>query len=372
MNSFRSFEILQNIKVLELEGLAPSVFCGMILADYGAEVILVNRKESSEISLGDQQSDYLNRGKKSILLDLKDEHHLLAFKKLCEKSDVIIDPYRPGVLEKIGIGPKILMEINPRIIICRISGFGQSGPYAKFAGHDMNYLALSGYFSTIGGTSNKFNFPGNMMADFAGGSVIGVLGILLAIYQRNQTGRGQVIDVSMTEGASYLNLLKHHLLQLGVDSYQSTKNKNEGNSSSYNRYLTKDGKEIAITEPENIELPEYLKTGIEGHKFTDSEENMTKHLDDFKIKYSPVNTFSQLPTDKEVQSRNSIITKAVENGKITPANFEFNPSPKIASLSYNLKDKKAPKKGENTNEILIKYGLSTEEIQKIITPSPKL
>jgi alpha-methylacyl-CoA racemase len=189
---------LRGIKVLEFAGLAPVPFCGMVLADFGASVLRVDKLQANT------DLDSLGNGKQSIALNLKHPDGVEIVKRLAKTSDVLIEPFRKGVMEKLGLGPEILMKDNPRLIYARLTGYGQSGYYCKNAGHDINYVGLSGLLSLFGRSGEKPIFPVNFAADFAGGGLTCALGILLALHERHSSGLGQVIDSNMVEGTAYL------------------------------------------------------------------------------------------------------------------------------------------------------------------------
>ncbi|MGH0172770.1 UNVERIFIED_CONTAM: hypothetical protein FKN15_008804 [Acipenser sinensis] len=182
---------LTGIRVIELAGLAPAPFCGMILSDFGAKVIRVDRTKAS------MTVDMQSRGKQSVALDLKKPEGAAVLKRLCVESDVLIEPFRNGVMEKLGLGPNEILKDNPRLIYARLTGFGQSGSYAKAAGHDINYVAMSGLLSMLGRHNENPYAPLNLLADFAGGGLICAMGIVLALLERVKSGQGQVIDTSM-------------------------------------------------------------------------------------------------------------------------------------------------------------------------------
>lgn len=189
---------LRGLKVLELSGLAPVPFCGMLLADYGASVIRVDRPDDRQTS----RLDRLARGKRSISIDLKVPTGVDVFRRLSAKADVLIEPFRPGVMEKLGLGPDVLLKDNTRLIYTRVSGYGQSGALAKKAGHDINYLSISGLLSMFGRSNTKPYAPINLAADFAGGGLLAAYGIMAAVFERTKTNRGQILDLSLAEGRS--------------------------------------------------------------------------------------------------------------------------------------------------------------------------
>eukprot|EP00795_Rhopilema_esculentum_P006267 gene6267-11685_t len=187
---------LSKVRVLELAGLAPVPMAGMILADFGASVIRIDRMEQGFAE------DFLARGKKSIMVDLKNKKGIEVVKKLSKNADVLMDPFRPNVMEKLGLGPDTLLKENEKLIYARLTGFGQDGPLSQKAGHDINYLAISGVLSMLGRKGEKPLAPLNLVADFAGGSFTCVIGILMALFERSTSGKGQVIDCSMVSDFS--------------------------------------------------------------------------------------------------------------------------------------------------------------------------
>ncbi|MGV9310274.1 CaiB/BaiF CoA transferase family protein [Nonomuraea sp. NPDC003727] len=192
---------LAGVKVLELAGLAPGPFAGMMLADHGAEVLRVDRVAA----VSDRpRTDVMDRGKRTIGLDLKSPEGVAAFRDLAAHADVVIEVFRPGVAERLGIGPADLHAINERLVYGRMTGWGQDGPLAATAGHDIDYIAISGVLSTLGRAGDKPTPPINILGDFAGGGLMLAYGVLLALFERERTGRGRVVDAAMVDGAALL------------------------------------------------------------------------------------------------------------------------------------------------------------------------
>ncbi|KAG9499417.1 hypothetical protein J7337_007873 [Fusarium musae] len=193
---------LTDLRVVELAGLAPGPFCGQLLSSYGASVLRVDRAGVSE------NQDILTSYKSSIVLDLKNRNSIHLLKVLLDKADILIDPFRPGVLERLGLCPNsVLLVSNPRLIVVRITGFRRDGPYKDLAGHDINYLAVSGVLSMLGNSELPPAPPGNLLADYAGGGLVAFAGVLMALYHRSSTGKGQVVNASMVDGASYIGAI---------------------------------------------------------------------------------------------------------------------------------------------------------------------
>lgn len=234
---------LQGLKVLEFAGLAPGPFAGLLLADAGAKVLRIDRYTPGVPA---PTPDMLTRRKSSIAVDLKSPDGVRLIKDLAKKADIIIDPFRPGVLEKLGLGPEILCAINPRLIYGRMTGFRRDGRYAPMAGHDINYLAVSGVLSLLGRSDEKPHPPINILADFAGGGATLFQGILLAVISREKTGKGQVVEANMVDGASYLATFPRQILKTPVGDHPRGENLLDGGSPYYDTYETKDGKYMAV------------------------------------------------------------------------------------------------------------------------------
>ncbi|KAI2641629.1 CoA-transferase family III [Hypomontagnella submonticulosa] len=234
---------LKGLKVLEFAGLAPGPFAGLLLADAGANVLRIDRHTTGSQA---PTPDLLTRHKSSIAVDLKSQNGVGLVKELAKTADVIIDPFRPGVLEKLGLGPEVLCAINPRLVYGRMSGFRRDGKYALMAGHDINYLAVSGVLSLLGRSGEKPHPPINILADFAGGGAVLFQGILLAIISREKTGKGQVVEANMVDGANYLATFPRQNLKTSFGNYPRGENVLDGGCPYYDTYETKDGKYMAV------------------------------------------------------------------------------------------------------------------------------
>eukprot|EP01130_Rhizamoeba_saxonica_P005769 TRINITY_DN2285_c3_g1_i1.p1 TRINITY_DN2285_c3_g1~~TRINITY_DN2285_c3_g1_i1.p1 ORF type:complete len:272 (+),score=46.81 TRINITY_DN2285_c3_g1_i1:1-816(+) len=249
---------LNGITVLEFKGLAPGPLCGQILCDFGARVIEIEAPKLGAFNVGAS----LNRGKLSCCINLKHSKGVKLFLDLVDHADVVIDVFRPGVLERLGLAPAILLERNPRLIIARLTGFGQTGTYAQMAGHDINYLAVSGILSRLGRASEKPTPPINIIGDFAAGSLQCAFGIMLALYERHSSGRGQVIDSAMVDGSLYLSsfIYKNKNTLFGAPR---GKNLLDSGAPFYDTYMTKDGGYMAVGAIEPQFFNEFIsKLGI--------------------------------------------------------------------------------------------------------------
>ena len=235
---------LNGIKVIELQGIGPGPFCGMMLADMGAEIIRIDR--SSAAGKPANPADILARGRRSIAVDLKSAEGVETVLKLIETADILIEGFRPGVTERLGISPDICHDRNDQLIYGRMTGWGQTGPMANVAGHDINYIALSGALHAIGGKEGGPVPPLNLVGDFGGGGMLLAFGIVAALHERAQSGKGQVIDAAMTEGSALLMNAIFGLMNSG--SWSNTRGENflDGGAHFYNTYETRDGNFISV------------------------------------------------------------------------------------------------------------------------------
>lgn len=234
---------LSQIRVIEMEGLGPCPFAGMMLADLGAEVIRVGRAKPPILQTA---IDVFDRGKQSVVLDLKGPASKKALLKLVEGADVLLEGFRPGVMERLGIGPETCLEINPRLVYGRMTGWGQEGPLSQRAGHDINYLAIAGALHCIGRKGQKPIAPINLVADFGGGGLLLAFGVLAALLEREHSGKGDVVDAAMVDGVGTLMASIFAGLQAGFFSERRGENLLDSGAPFYDTYETKDGKFVSV------------------------------------------------------------------------------------------------------------------------------
>ena len=387
---------LQKIKILDLCHLAPGMYCTMILSDFGAEILRIDRPsqpvgsqkiENSEWSferMGEVSNRAFNRNKKSIALNLKSEESRQIFYKLAQTADVVVEGFRPGVTKRLGIDYETLSKMNPRIVYCSISGYGQSGPYVELPGHDLNYIAVGGALDMVGETDRPPAIPMNFIADWAGGSLNAVIGILTALMARNETGKGQYVDISYTDGvASLITLFAFDNLNYGTN-YPRGGTPFNGGTAGYNVYQSLDGKYISIgcTEPwfwENLcrfvgredfipfafaigekrqEMFDYLRSFFR----TKSRDEWFELIKDKNIPVGKVYSLSEVFSDPQLQHRQMLQEIDLPGGgkeKTVGVGIKLSGTPGGIQSP-------APVAGEHTKEVLLGLGY-TEEMVKALS-----
>jgi alpha-methylacyl-CoA racemase len=240
---------LAGIRIIEIAGIGPGPFCGMMLADHGAEVIRVDRPGGQAL-VGDPAKDLLNRSRLSVNVDLKKPEGITAVRRLVASADGLIEGFRPGVMERLGLGPDVLLADNPKLVYGRMTGWGQDGPYAQAAGHDLNYIALSGVLDACGRAGDKPTPPMNLIGDFGGGGMMLAFGMVAALLSARSTGTGQVVDCAMTDGSAVLATMIWSLRASGRWNDARGTNFLDTGAHFYDCYETADGKFISIAPVE--------------------------------------------------------------------------------------------------------------------------
>lgn len=235
---------LRGVKVVELAGIGPGPHACMILADLGADVIRIDRPRGP--SIGGSSNDILNRGRPSVALDLKNPRAIETVLTLVEGADVLIEGMRPGVTERLGLGPEDCAARNPRLVYGRMTGWGQEGPWSQLAGHDMNYIAITGALYGLGQDKARPHFPGNLVGDFGGGSAYLVIGLLAALLEAKVSGKGQVVDAAIVDGTAHLNAMGAAFIASGLQGEGRLSGLLDGGTPYYDIYETADGKHMSV------------------------------------------------------------------------------------------------------------------------------
>ncbi|MDC0886187.1 CaiB/BaiF CoA-transferase family protein [Altererythrobacter sp.] len=363
---------LEGIRIVEFAGIGPGPFCGMMLADHGAEVIRVDRASGRR---GGSQpittKDVLARGRKSIALNLKSSEGVALARKLAASADGIIEGFRPGVMERLGLGPEELLKDNPKLVYGRMTGWGQTGPYSPYAGHDINYIALAGALAHFGRKGGKPTPPINMVGDFGGGGMMLAFGMVSALLSVARGGEGQVIDTAMTDGTAVLMSMMHGMKNTGTWREDLGVNLLDTGAHFYDTYETADGKFISIGSIEPQFYAELRRlAGLEDDEDFDAQMNPAgwdalkdKLTDVFKTKtrdewdalmehtdvcYAPVLTISEAAQHPHNVARQTFIEVG---GDTQPA-----PAPRYSGTA-NATPKPAPMPGDDTDAILESLGL---------------
>jgi alpha-methylacyl-CoA racemase len=351
---------LHGLKIVEMAGIGPAPFAGMMLADHGAVVIRVEREGLIGIP-----NDPLLRSRKSIALDLKTESAREIVRKLAATADGLIDGYRPGVMERLGLGPDKLLGDNPGLVYGRVTGWGQDGSLAKAAGHDIDYLALSGLLHGIGPKERPV-VPINYIADFAGGGMMLAFGMVSALLHTRDSGEGQVVDCAMSDGAALIGALTYGMRAADLWSDERESNLLDGGSATYGVYRCRDGKFLALgaIEPQFREAlfeglglaADATKDEVAGAISMRNRDEWVEHFSDTDACVAPVLTLEEAPEHPHNRERRTFIDL---DGVIQPA-----PAPRY-STSKTAEPKPPRKGGADGEAILSDLGYSPDSIAQL-------
>lgn len=367
---------LAGLKVIELQGIGPGPFCGMMLADMGAEVVRVDRAASAGRR---NAGDSLGRGRKSIAVDLKHPDGVAAVLTLIAKADALVEGFRPGVMERLGLGPDVCLARNPRLVYGRMTGWGQHGTIAHAAGHDINYISLTGALHAIGPHGGRPTPPLNLVGDFGGGGMLLAFGIVSALFERARSGKGQVVDAAMTDGSALLMNAIYPMMQTGSWKPERGSNMLDGGAHFYGTYETRDGKYVSIgsIEPQFYDLL-LEKVGLAGDNtlpkqmeradWPQLQEKLsaifrTKTRDEWDaimlgsdICYAPVLSFAEAREHPHNVARKTF----VDNG----GHFQAAPAPRFDRTPPRTPPPAAAA-GEHTDEILRDSGFDDAAIKSL-------
>lgn len=362
---------LSGVKVLEFAGIGPGPFCGMLLADMGAEVIRIDRKGGR----GGSKFDISSRGKKSIALDLKKPEAIETCLKLIEGADILQEGFRPGVMERLGLGPDVALKRNPKLVYGRMTGWGQTGMLAQAAGHDINYISLTGALHAIGRKGEKPVPPLNLVGDFGGGALYLAMGMLAALVEAQRSGKGQVVDTAMTDGASSLMTMFYGFTASGMWKEDRSSNMLDGGAHFYDTYETKDGKYISIgsIEPQFYAIlrekagltDEIWNSQMDQSKWPEMKDKITavfktKTRDEWcaimentDICFAPVLTIAEAKDHQHNKDRQTIVEI---DGVAQP-----NVAPRFSRTESKINGP-IPNVGQQNDEILKSFGFSDAAI----------
>ncbi len=370
---------LQGVKVLEFAGIGPGPFAGMMLADMGAEVLKLDRAQSASASRREQAAfDLLNRGRRSVAIDLKHAEGAALALRLVERSDALIEGFRPGVMERLGLGPEVCLDRNPRLVYGRMTGWGQDGPLAQVAGHDINYIALAGALDAIGRRGEAPVPPLNLVGDFGGGGMLLAFGIVCALLERDRSGRGQVVDAAMVDGAAALMTLMHGMRQAGFWTDERGANLLDTGAHFYDVYETADGKYVSVGSIEPQFYAELVKRlGIQAGELANQMDRSrwpemkervaklfkTRTRDEWceiregsDICFAPVLSMAEAPEHPHNRARGTFVRVG---DSVQPA-----PAPRFDRTPPEIQGP-PPWAGQHTEEALADWGLDPGEIAEL-------
>jgi alpha-methylacyl-CoA racemase len=371
---------LAGVKVLELAGIGPGPFCAMMLADMGADVLRIDRAQS--VVGGDPANppaDVLNRGRRSVALDLKHPDGVETLLTLVESADALIEGFRPGVCERLGFGPEVCLARNPKLVFGRMTGWGQDGPYAQMAGHDINYIALAGALEPIGRAGQLPLPPLNLVGDFGGGGMLLAFGVVCALLEAQRSGEGQVVDAAMVDGAAVLMTMFHAFRAMGIWNDERGTNLLDTGAYFYEVYETADGKYVSIGSLE----PQFYATLLDKLGLADDPSMPRQHdrsqwpamkerfAEIFRTKtrdewcellegtdacFAPVLSMAEAPRHPHNEHRGTFVTR---NGVVQPA-----PAPRFSRTPAEIQRPPAFP-GQHTDEALVEWGFDPDRVAEL-------
>jgi alpha-methylacyl-CoA racemase len=370
---------LKGIRVIEMAGIGPAPFAAMLLSDMGAEVIRIDRKARNDAGIFDTLNNgtFLNRGRRSLALDLKKPPAVDVLLELVASADALLEGFRPGVMERLGLGPDACQARNPKLVYGRVTGWGQDGPLSHTAGHDINYIALSGALHAIGKSDAPVP-PLNLVGDFGAGAMLVAFGIVCALLEARQSGRGQVVDAAITDGAALLMAMQYSFKAMGYWNNRREANLLDGGAPFYGTYECADGEWLAVG-PIETRFHDVLvdKLGLARAEFADCWDpqnwpRLRERLRDcFRARtrvqwcelfkdtdacVTPVLDLDEAPQHPHNRARSTFV---VEEGAAQPA-----PAPRFSRTAPGIQ-RPAAKPGEHSVEILRAWGIRAEVIESL-------
>jgi len=370
---------LSGYRVIELAGIGPAPMCAMMLSDMGAEVLRIDRTADAGLGIAmDAKYNLLNRGRRSVAFDLKRPEATEAMLRLVERADALIEGFRPGVMERLGIGPDQCLARNPRLVYGRMTGWGQEGPLAHAAGHDINYIALAGALHSIGRKDERPVPPLNLVGDFGGGALYLALGIVTGLLEAQKSGKGQVVDTAMVDGVASLMTAIYGMRGAGVFTDNRGENMLDTGAHFYDAYETSDGKYICIGSIEAKFYEELLQlSGLKGEELprqldrkswpamkeriaklfrTKTRDEWCRIMEGSDVCFAPVLSMEEAPRHPHNRQRATFVE---ENGVIQPA-----PAPRFSRTPSAIQRPPA-RPGEHTEEALRDWGFSASDLERL-------
>ncbi len=367
---------LSGYRIIELAGIGPGPMCAMLLSDMGADVLRIDRTADAGLGIAtDTKYALLNRGRRSVALDLKKPQAIEAVLKLVEKADGLIEGFRPGVTERLGIGPDVCLKRNPRLVYGRMTGWGQEGPMAHAAGHDINYIALSGALHSIGRRGEAPVPPLNLVGDFGGGALYLALGVVAGILETQKSGKGQVVDAAMVDGAASLMTAIYGMHGSGFWNDNRGDNILDTGAHYYDVYETKDGKFVSVGSIETKFYDELLElSGLKREELarqndrnawpamkqkvaacfkTRTRDEWCKIMEGSDVCFAPVLSMAEAPKHPHNKHRGTFVE---EGGVVQPG-----PAPRFSRTPSKIQRPPA-RPGEHTEEALRDWGFSASEL----------
>ena len=360
---------LKGVKIVEFAGIGPAPFCGMLLSDMGADIVRIDRPGTGAPG---NPADITTRGRRSISLNLKEESDVETALALIDKADGLIEGFRPGVMERLGLGPDTILKRNPKLVFGRMTGWGQTGTLAHAAGHDLNYIALTGALHAMGRKGEPPPPPLNLVGDYGGGALYLAFGLCAGIINARSTGKGQVIDCAMTDGAASLTSMFYGMKAMGYWSDEREDNLLDGGAHFYDTYECSDGKWVSIG---SIEPQFYVllleKTGITDPEFqaqmdrkqwpelkvklanifkTKTRDEWTMLMEGTDVCFAPVLSLAEAPTHPHNAARETFVER---EGVVQPA-----PAPRFSVTPGEIQ-RPPPGIGEHSQEILADWGIKS-------------
>jgi len=371
---------LLGVKILEIASIGPGPFAAMLLSDMGAEVVRIDRADSvTDTSPARQPRDILNRGRRNVAVDLKHPDGVAAVLRMVDAADALIEGFRPGVMERVGLGPTPCLARNPRLVYGRMTGFGQEGPLAQSAGHDINYISIAGALEAIGRKGEAPVPPLNLVGDFGGGGMLLAFGVACALCERSTSGKGQVVDAAMIDGAALLMTMMRGMQDSGAWRDERGTNMLDTGAHFYEVYETSDGKHVSVGAIEPRFYAEFLRrTGLEGDADfarqmdrtawpslkdrmaavfrSKTRDQWCEIMDGADVCVAPVLSMREAPAHPHNRARGTFVDY---QGQVQPA-----PGPRFSRTPGAIAGPSAVP-GQHTDAVLADWGFTADEIARL-------